>query len=116
MLSHYDITHPSMAVTVEDLAMAPLGQRYLVGTRKRTIRDVNFVKGEHLVQQNTYVWTEKNSYTETTKEIIFDDFTLCCFEVTNIHLKDAYPEDICLIFLVPKTFTFLLVFPRLKML
>ncbi|XP_033752932.1 uncharacterized protein LOC117336489 isoform X4 [Pecten maximus] len=44
MLSHYDMYQQSLAVSVSDIGASSTGQKYLVGTRKRTIRDVNFIK------------------------------------------------------------------------
>ncbi|XP_021368159.1 uncharacterized protein LOC110459950 isoform X4 [Mizuhopecten yessoensis] len=44
MLSHYDMYQQSTTMPASDLGVSSTGQRYLVGTRKRTIRDVNFIK------------------------------------------------------------------------
>ncbi|XP_069132863.1 uncharacterized protein [Argopecten irradians] len=42
MLSHYDMYQHSHSTS--DISASQTGQRYLVGTRKRTVRDVNFIK------------------------------------------------------------------------
>ncbi|XP_033752931.1 uncharacterized protein LOC117336489 isoform X3 [Pecten maximus] len=45
MLNHYDTSLTDVTSQTPELTMSPSGHRYLVGTRKRTVRDVNFIKG-----------------------------------------------------------------------
>ncbi|XP_060086356.1 uncharacterized protein LOC132565677 [Ylistrum balloti] len=45
MHSHYDTSLVDVTSQTPELTTSPSGHRYLVGTRKRTIRDVNFIKG-----------------------------------------------------------------------
>ncbi|XP_060086257.1 uncharacterized protein LOC132565628 isoform X1 [Ylistrum balloti] len=44
MLSHYDLNQQGASIPVSDIGVCSTGQKYLVGTRRRTIRDVNFIK------------------------------------------------------------------------
>ncbi|XP_021368158.1 uncharacterized protein LOC110459950 isoform X3 [Mizuhopecten yessoensis] len=82
MLSHYDTSLTDVTSKAPELTMAPSGHRYLVGTRKRTIRDVNFIKG----------WFRSNGYLpdfETMSECDLND-QLCRFYL-DARTKDDKP-------------------------